>query len=81
MSSSSSGTSVFRSHYLPRTRAGRIAVGLFLALLLLAEPPLLYLLANRIEPRLLGMSFLYVYLLAIYCAMIAVLLWARRRGL
>jgi hypothetical protein len=71
----------YRSHYLPRTRGGRVAAITFIALFLLAEPPLVFLLANRIEPMLLGMPFLYVYLLVIYAALIAVLVLARRRGL
>lgn len=69
------------SHWWPRTRAGRFVVVAFVVLLLFAEPPLVFLLANRIEPLLLGMPFLYVYLLVIYAAMIAVLLYARRRRL
>jgi hypothetical protein len=71
----------YRSHYLPRTRVGGFAVALFIVLFVLAEPPLVFALANRIEPWLLGMPFLYVYLLAVYAALIGVLVWARRRGL
>ena len=70
----------YRSHFLPRTRDGWIAVSLFSALFALTQPPLLYLAANRITPWVLGLPFLYAYLLLIYCALIAVLLWARRRG-
>lgn len=69
-----------RSHFRPRTRSGWVATTLFVGLLLLAQPPLVYLVANRIEPWLLGMPFLYTYLLLIYAALIAVLLWARHRG-
>lgn len=65
----------------PRTRDGRVATIAFLALLVLAEPPAVYLLANRITPRIAGAPFLYVYLLVIYAGMIAVLLWARSRDL
>jgi hypothetical protein len=71
----------FRSHYRPRTTAGWIAVFLFIVLLALAEPPVVHGLANRIEPWLLGLPFLYAYLLAVYIAMILVLLWAMRRKL
>jgi hypothetical protein len=71
----------YRSHFQPRTRTGRVAVALFIGLFLFAEPPLVFALANRIEPWLLGMPFLYVYLLAVYVALIGVLVWARRRGL
>ena len=70
----------YRSHYVPRTREGRTAILLFLVLLLLAEPPVVTHVANRIEPFMLGMPFLYAYLLLVYIAMIAVLLWAMRRG-
>jgi len=71
----------YRSHYLPRTRRGWIVVVLFLGLMLLAQPPLVHTLANRIEPRVLGIPFLYVYLLVVYCGVIAVLIWARLREL
>ncbi len=70
-----------RSHYIPRTRDGRIAVSAFLVLFAFTQPPLVYLLANRIEPRVAGLPFLYVYLLVLYVALIGVLVWARRRGL
>ncbi|MCK5652931.1 MAG: hypothetical protein KAJ42_16195 [Gemmatimonadetes bacterium] len=70
-----------RSHYLPRSRAGWIALVLFIALMALAQPPIVYLVANRVEPWVLGLPFLYTYLLVVYCALIGVLLWAKRRGL
>lgn len=70
-----------RSHYVPRTRAGRIAVGAFLALFALTQPPLVFVLANRVEPWVAGVPFLYAYLLVVYFALIAVLLWAKRRNL
>lgn len=69
-----------RSHYLPRTRDGWIGVILFLLLLALAEPPLVHLLANRVEPWVFGVPFLYAYLLLVYLALVGVLLWALRRG-
>jgi hypothetical protein len=68
-----------RSHWSPRTRDGRIALFAFLGLLLLAEPPLVYVLGNSIDPQILGMPFLFVYLLIVYLALIAVLIWAQRR--
>ncbi len=70
-----------RSHYRPRTRRGWIAVVIFMGLLALSQPPLVFWIGNRIEPRVLGLPFLYVYLLFLYVAMIGVLVWARRRGL
>lgn len=71
----------FPSHYVPRSAAGRRVVGLFLLLLLLAEPPVVHLLANRVEPWILGVPFLYAYLLLLYVGMIGVLLWAMKRRL
>ena len=71
----------FRSHLLPRTRQGWVAVVLFLGLLALAEPPIVHSLANRLEPWILGLPFLYAYLMAVYFALIGVLIWALRRRL
>jgi hypothetical protein len=71
----------FRSHYVPRTRRGWIAVVLFLGLFALTQPPFVYVIANRVEPWLFGVPFLYAYLLIIYFALIAVLFWARRKEL
>ena len=70
-----------RSHLLPRTRNGWVATVLFVALMALAQPPVVHGLVNRIEPWVLGMPFLYAYLLVVYVAMIAVLLWAMRKGI
>ncbi len=70
----------YRSHLLPRTREGRIAALAFVVLLAFAEPPLVYVLANRITPWVFGMPFLFAYLLGLYLAMIAVLIWAAWRG-
>ena len=70
----------FRSHLVPRTRDGRIATLSFLVLFLLAMPPVTHAVLDRPEIRVLGMPFLYVSLLVIYVALIAVLLWALRRG-
>ncbi len=70
----------FRSHFLPRSRQGWIAVIAFLGLFILTQPPLVYLVANRIEPWVFGFPFLYTYLLILYVAMIGVLIWAQRRG-
>ena len=67
----------YRSHLIPRTRDGWVAVVAFLGLLALAMPPVTHRLINRIEPVILGLPFLYAWLLGIY---IAVLVWAYRRG-
>ena len=65
-----------RSHFIPRTRAGWIATVLLIACLVLAQPPIVHGLVNRVEPWILGMPFLFAYLLGIYVVTIAVLLWA-----
>ena len=64
-----------RSHYLPRTRAGWIATVLLLVCMALSQPPVVHGLANRIEPWLFGMPFLFTYLLGVYVVMIAILIW------
>jgi len=71
---------VAQSHYRPRTRAGRGAVAVFIALFALTQPPVVHGLANRITPWVLGVPFLYAYLLGLYIALIVVLVWAVRRG-
>lgn len=71
----------YRSHFFPRTRNGRIAVTSFCGLFALTQPPMVFIFANRIEPWVLGLPFLYAYLLILYCALIGVLLWARHKGL
>lgn len=70
-----------QSHFLPRSRDGWIAVIAFLLLMALAQPPVVHRFANRIEPWVLGLPFLYAWLLGVYVAMIAVLLWVQRRRL
>jgi len=70
-----------RSHLLPRTGAGWVAVVAFLALFALTQPPIVNGLANRVEPWILGLPFLYAYLLGLYILLIGVLNWARRKGL
>ena len=69
-----------RSHYRPRTRNGRIATIAFVVAMLLAQPPIVHGLMNRIEPWILGMPFLFVYLLVVYVLGIAVLVWTLRKG-
>lgn len=71
----------YRSHYLPRTRDGWIAVVAFLVLLALAMPPVTHTVLNRVEPWILGVPFFYGALLIVYCAAIGVLIWARSRDL
>ena len=69
-----------RSHYLPRTRSGRIATIAFIAAMALAQPPIVHGLMNRTEPLILGTPFLFAYLLVVYFLGIAVLVWALRKG-
>ena len=69
-----------RSHFLPRTRAGRIATVAFLLAMVLAQPPVVHGLMNRVTPWILGMPFLFAYLLAAYVIGILVLIWAQRKG-
>lgn len=52
----------------------------FLAGMALAQPPVVHGWANRIEPWLLGMPFLFTYLLVVYLFMIGVLIWTERKG-
>ena len=70
----------YRSHYRPRTRNGWIALLAFLGLFALAQPPVVHMFANRSDPWIGGLPFLYVWLLATYVGLILVLLWALRRG-
>lgn len=70
-----------RSHYLPRTRNGRIATVAFIVAMALAQPPIVHGLVNRTEPWVLGMPFIFAYLLAAYTVGIAVLIWTQRKGL
>ncbi|HEY5622429.1 MAG TPA: hypothetical protein VIV14_01625 [Gammaproteobacteria bacterium] len=69
-----------RSHYIPRTRNGWIAVVAFLGLFALTQPPIVNTIVNRVTPWLFGLPFLYAYLLLIYIGLIGVLIWAQRRG-
>ena len=69
-----------RSHFLPRTRDGRTATIAFLALFLLAMPPVTHTVLNRTDPSVFGLPFFYVALLVVYTALILVLVWAFRRG-
>ena len=58
---------------------GRKATIAFVLLFLLTQPPLVHGPLNRIEPWLLGLPFLYVYLSIVYLALIGVLIWAAWR--
>ena len=60
----------FQSHYIPRTRNGRLAVASFVFLFVFTQ-----------EPWIGGVPFLYAYLLAFNWLLIGVLLWARKHRL
>jgi hypothetical protein len=63
-----------RSHWWPRTGRGRIGLVGFLGTLALAQPPIVFVVANRIEPMVLGVPFLYAYLTGVYVLLLAVML-------
>lgn len=63
-----------RSHWWPRTRRGQIAVVIFVGTLALAQPPVVFAVANRIEPLILGVPFLYAYLTGVYVVLLGVML-------
>jgi len=46
----------------------------FLGALGLAQPPVVFAVANRIEPLVLGVPFLYAYLTGVYAVLLALLL-------
>lgn len=69
-----------KSHFVPRTREGRIATAAFVALFLLAMPPLTHGVWDRPDAWIAGWPFFFVVLLVIYTALVGVLVWALRRG-
>jgi hypothetical protein len=69
-----------RSHFLPRTAAGRRATVAFLLLFALCMPPFTHTLWNRIEPTVGGLPFLWVVLLALYTVLVVILVRAYRDG-
>lgn len=72
--------SPIRSHWWPRTPKGRTAALVFLGTLALAQPPIVFAFANRIEPWVFGMPFLYAYLTAVYTVLcgLLVMVWRWR---
>ncbi len=70
-----------RSHWIPRTRAGRLVVGAFLLVFAFTQPPLVYWIGNRVDPWIGGVPFLYAYLLVLYILLIGILIAGARRGL
>ncbi|MEX2472031.1 MAG: hypothetical protein WEA34_07625 [Gemmatimonadota bacterium] len=70
-----------RSHFFPRTAAGRRATVAFLLLFALCMPPFTHTVWNRIEPTVGGLPFLWVVLLAIYTLLVLVLVRVYRNGI
>lgn len=48
---------------------------LLVVCMVLSQPPVVHGLVNRTEPWILGMPFLFTYLLGVYIVTIAVLVW------
>lgn len=69
----------FKSHLIPRTRRGKFVTLAILCLYLLIQWPILRF-ANRIQPLILGLPFLYFYLLVIYVGIIAIMVYAAKKG-
>ena len=70
----------YRSHLVPRTTAGRIAVATFLVLFALTQPPVVFF-VNRVKSTVLGWPAFFGYLLVLYALLIGVLIWAKRRDI
>ena len=70
-----------RSHFVPRTRSGRVAVVAFLLLFVLAMPPVTHRVLDRPDVFVGGLPLFFVALFAVYCALVGVLLWTLKRGL
>ena len=51
-----------------------MAVVLFVGTLGLAHPPVVFAVANRVEPLILGVHFLYAYLTGVYVVLLGVML-------
>ena len=70
----------FSSHYMPRSTTGWVTTIAFLALMALAQPPIVFWVDERLGSLwLLGLPFLYVYLGVVYFALIGVLIYAALR--
>lgn len=63
-----------RSHWWPRTLRGKVATVGFLGTLALAQPQIVFAFANRIDPLVAGVPFLYAYLTGVYVLLLALLL-------
>ena len=68
-----------RSHFVPRTREGRLATAAFVALFLLAMPPVTHALWDRPDRWIAGWPFFFVVLFLVYSALVGVLVWTLRK--
>ena len=64
----------FKSHWIPRSRKGKLVVLCFVILYLLVEWPILGL-VNSIQPLIFGFPFLFAWLSAVYVLLILCLLY------
>lgn len=68
------------SHFVPRTREGRVATVVYVVLFLVAMPPVTHVALDRSDVWIAGVPFFFAVLLLVYCALIGVLIWTYRRG-
>ncbi len=68
------------SHFWPRTREGRIAVGAFVVLFALCMPPFTHTVWDRPDAWIGGWPSFLVVLFLIYSALVGVLVWTLRKG-
>ena len=69
------------SHLHPRTSAGWIVTVGWLALFMLAMPPVTHVVLDRPDVWVAGVPLFFAALLVVYSGLIGVLVWALRRGL
>ena len=70
-----------QSHLVPRTPMGKIVVGGWIVLFLLAMPPVTHRILDRPDVWVAGVPVFFFALFVIYTALIGVLIGALRRGL
>lgn len=70
-----------KSHLVPRSTTGKIVCGGWIALFLLAMPPVTHRVLDRPDVWVAGVPLFFFALLVIYTALIGVLIAALRRGL
>ena len=70
-----------QSHLVPRTATGKVFVGGWIVLFLLAMPPVTHHILDRADVWVAGVPVFFFALFVIYTALIGVLIGALRRGL